>query len=202
VAVLDALDVDRVDAFGYSMGGRVALSVAAAAPARVRSLALVGASPGLAAAADRAARVAADEALAARLLEQGIERFVDEWMALPLFASQSRLGAAALASARAQRLRCRPEGLAGSLRGMGTGAMPPLHAALCAIGVPTLWVVGEEDAKFREIAAAAAGAMSRAEVAVVREAGHAAHLEQPVAFGALLRGFLDRESPRDEACAR
>src|SRR3954468_19428282 len=49
---------------GYSMGGRVALHAALARPERVRRLVLVGASPGLGDAAERAARRRADEALA------------------------------------------------------------------------------------------------------------------------------------------
>jgi pimeloyl-ACP methyl ester carboxylesterase len=41
-SVLDALDVDRVDVVGNSMGGAVALSMAAARPNRVRRLTLMG----------------------------------------------------------------------------------------------------------------------------------------------------------------
>ncbi len=196
LALLDTLGVERCDVFGYSLGGRTALSLAAAAPARVRSLVLVGATPGLASTADRAARVDADEALARRILDQGVEAFVDHWMALPLFASQQRLGESALAAARAERLRCRAEGLAGSLRGMGTGAMPPLHESLPHIEVPASCFAGAEDAKFRAIAGEMAASLPNAEVAVVADAGHAAHLEQPEAFASLLRAFLDRVSPR------
>lgn len=202
LALLDAIGVERVDVVGYSMGGRTALSLAAAAPHRVRSLALVGATPGLATAADRSARVAADEALARRILRDGVEAFVDDWMALPLFASQKRLGESALAAARAQRLRCRADGLAGSLRGMGTGAMPPLHGALAGMAVPVLLVVGDEDAKFRAIADEMASSLPDASVAVVACAGHAAHLEQPAAFGQLLGAFLERMSSHHETRRR
>jgi pimeloyl-ACP methyl ester carboxylesterase len=46
VAVLDALDVDRADVYGTSMGGRVAQWLAACHPGRVRHLILGCTSPG------------------------------------------------------------------------------------------------------------------------------------------------------------
>ncbi len=190
LGMLDQLGVERVDGIGYSMGGRIALSLAAAAPRRVRSLGLIGASAGLASASERSARVAADEALATRILTQGVEAFVDHWMSLPLFASQRRLGEDALAHARAERLRCRATGLAGSLRGMGTGAMPPLHAALPTLKLPVRCFVGEEDAKFRAIASELATALPNAQVEIVPEAGHAVHLENPRVFTKRLAAFL------------
>jgi 2-succinyl-6-hydroxy-2,4-cyclohexadiene-1-carboxylate synthase len=190
LAVMDALDAPRAHFVGYSMGGRVALSLAAACARRVASLTLIGVSPGLADAGERAARIEADNALAERILEGGIEAFVESWMALPLFASQRRLGARALAQARAQRLACRPQGLAYSLRGMGSGAMPPLDKFLPELNLPVLLVVGREDEKFAAIARTMRRALPRAELIEIDEAGHAAHLEQPAAFEAACRRFL------------
>jgi 2-succinyl-6-hydroxy-2,4-cyclohexadiene-1-carboxylate synthase len=190
--VLDALDLPRVDVFGYSMGGRVALSLCAARPERVRSALLLGASAGLRRAAERSARRRSDAALAARIESEGVAAFVDDWMALPLFASQhDRLAPDALAAARAQRLRNRAHGLAHSLRGMGTGAQPALHAQLASIDVPMALVVGEEDAKFDAIAEDLAGGLRNGRVVRVPKAGHAAHLENPTAFLRVVLGFLD-----------
>ena len=190
VGVLDALGLRAAHLLGYSMGARVALSLCVAHPARVRSALLVGVSPGIADARARAARVASDEALAKRIEDEGIPAFVDHWTRLPLFASQARLDAAARERARAQRLANRGHGLAGSLRGMGAGAMPPLHADLLGVALPVCLVVGAEDAKFLAIAEELRRALPDARLAVLEEAGHAAHLEQPGAFGELARRFL------------
>jgi len=190
LAALDALDLKRAHFLGYSMGARVALSLAVARPERVASLTLIGVSPGLSDPGDRAARRRADCALADEIMSQGVENFVDQWMALPLFASQKRLGAEALAEARSQRLACHPLGLANSLRGMGTGAMPPLAAALVGLDLPVLLVVGQEDAKFSAIANDLLWRFPQAELLEIKEAGHAAHLEQPRAFEAGCQGFL------------
>ena len=103
-AGLAALGISSAHLVGYSMGGRTALALAALHPERVRSAVLIGASAGLEDPGARAARVRADEALADRIETEGLEPFVDHWMALPVFASQARLGEEALRAARAQRL--------------------------------------------------------------------------------------------------
>lgn len=175
---------------GYSMGGRAALALAVRHPERVRSLLTVGASAGLRTAAERAVRVRDDEALADAIEHGGVEKFVDRWMALPLFSGQTRLGADALAQARAQRLRNSAHGLANSLRGMGTGAQPPLHRALAQLAAPACFVAGAEDVKFRALAGELAALAPRGDARIVAGAGHAAHLEAPAVFAALALEFF------------
>lgn len=189
-ALLDACGLRSAHVVGYSMGGRVALAFAAAHPARVRTLVTVGASAGIADPAERAARRESDAALADAILRDGVAAFVARWMRQPLFSSQRRLGAAALARMETERLAQPARGLALSLRGMGAGAQAPLHAELPGLPMPALFVAGAEDAKFVRLAHELAAAVPGARAAVVPEAGHAAHLEQPDAFHALLRDFL------------
>ena len=97
-----AHDRGRYVLAGYSMGGRLALALALRRPERVRRLVLVSASPGLADGEERAARRAADDALAERIEAMGVEAFAREWAAQPLFAGQS---AAVAALAHEDRLR-------------------------------------------------------------------------------------------------
>lgn len=198
VHVLDAAGARRAAVLGYSLGGRVGLGLAVAHPERVRALVAIGASAGLADPAERAARRRADEELADALLRGGVPAFVERWMALPLFASQARLGPAFLAAARAQRLANRAHGLAASLRGIGAGAQPPLHDALARLPVPLLLVAGAEDGKFRAIAEDLARRAPRARCAWIAAAGHAAHLEQPGAVLDEALGFLRSLEPREE----
>jgi len=189
-AVVRGLELTRPHLLGYSMGGRAALAAAVSAPGDFSSLVLIGATAGIADAALRGQRIRADRALADRIEAGGIELFVDEWMALPLFESQARLGADVLERARTQRLRNSTLGLANSLRGMGAGAQTPLHGLLAMLALPILLVVGEEDEKFRGIAADLASTLPDARVAVLPEAGHAAHLEAPAAFRRVVCDFL------------
>lgn len=190
VAALAARAVPRFALGGYSLGGRLALQVALARPQHVTRLVLESASAGIAAPAERAQRRADDEALAEFALEHGIDAFVDRWERTPVLAGEARLPEAERAALRARRLRCRPAGLAASLRRLGTGVQPWLGARLGELRLPVLLVAGEDDAKFRGIAAALQAALPDARLAVAPGAGHNVHLEQPAWFAARLAAFL------------
>jgi 2-succinyl-6-hydroxy-2,4-cyclohexadiene-1-carboxylate synthase len=190
LAILDALGLQSVAVFGYSMGGRLALNLALAAPNRIHGLILESASPGIADPSERAARVAADEALAKAIVEQGVEAFVARWEALPLFSSQAALPPAARERLRAQRLDNNPMGLANSLRGMGAGTMPAVRDRLAELRMPTLLIAGALDDKYRQLALSMARDIPGAAVAIVPGAGHAVHLERPDEFDYLVGRFL------------
>jgi 2-succinyl-6-hydroxy-2,4-cyclohexadiene-1-carboxylate synthase len=168
---------------GYSLGGRVALHAALSLGPLVERLVLIGASPGIAGPAERAARAADDAALADRIEAIGIEAFVREWGAQPLFAGMPR-GVAELADE--DRLRNTAPGLAAALRGLGTGVMPPLWERLGELTIPVDLVVGERDEKFRAIAERMEGPLAAARLHVIDGAGHAVHLEAPDAVVELL----------------
>lgn len=184
---------DRLDAtalLGYSMGGRHALALALARPARFEALILVGASPGLADVASRAERTAWDESWARRAERGPPDAFAEAWSQLPLLASQDRIPAPARRSMEARRRRNRPRGLAASLRGAGTGSMGPLWDDLRRLTLPTLLLVGEEDERYQAIAVRMAERLPDPRIVVVPGAGHCAHLEQPDAAAAAIEDFL------------
>jgi 2-succinyl-6-hydroxy-2,4-cyclohexadiene-1-carboxylate synthase len=180
---LDALAPARFTLLGYSMGGRIALHYAITRRERVERLVLIGAGPGIADAAQREARRRADEQLAAHIERQPIEEFARSWATTPVLAGQPPEVAR---RAQADRLRNTPAGLARALRGLGTGALPPLGHRLAELDMPVGLVVGERDEKYLAIAKEMAGAIPDVELYVVAAAGHAVHLEQPQAIAQLL----------------
>jgi 2-succinyl-6-hydroxy-2,4-cyclohexadiene-1-carboxylate synthase len=168
---------------GYSMGGRLALHVALALDGRVTRLILIGASPGLADARERAERRAADERLADEVETMTIEAFAQRWAATPVLADQPPEVQAAIG---AQRLLSTPAGLAAALRGLGTGALPSLWGRLADLTVPVDLIVGARDEKFRATAEQMLAAMPDARLHTVSGAGHAVHLEDPGAVAAII----------------
>ena len=178
-ALWQALALPPVHLLGYSMGGRLALYTALEYPQMVASLALESASPGLESEAERAARRASDEALAARIEREGVTAFVDFWEHLPLFATQC---AEAKASLRPVRLAQRPRGLTNSLRGMGTGAQPSLWPRLQELIMPVHLIAGALDMKFTAINQRMQALIPGARLTVISNAGHTVHLEQPNAY--------------------
>jgi 2-succinyl-6-hydroxy-2,4-cyclohexadiene-1-carboxylate synthase len=172
VADIAALRTGPFVLCGYSMGGRIALHAALAIGGRVQRLVLIGASPGIADADERRARLDADEALARDIEQMTIEQFAARWAQTPILAGQPDW-------IEQDRLRNTTAGLANALRGLGTGALPSLWDRLGELSMPVTLVVGERDQKFRAIATAMAAAIDEAEVVLVRGAGHAVHLEEP-----------------------
>ena len=190
VGLLDALDVRRAAVLGYSMGGRLALQLALDAPDRVSALVLESASPGIEDEAERDTRVEADRRLAESIERDGLERFVDFWQSIPLFASQASLAPHVLAEQRRRRLGHTPAGLANSLRGMGTGRQAYLTPRLRELDMPVLLIAGELDSKYAALAAEMQALIQEARAVIVPDAGHAVHLERPELFTEIVRDFL------------
>lgn len=180
-----------VNLLGYSMGGRLAIYFAGTYPHLVQRLLLESASPGLADPAARQVRLHNDERLAEQIESQGIAAFVERWERLPLFASQRSLPETVRTQLRTQRLRNRAQGLANSLRGMGTGAQPSLWEQLSALSIPTLLLIGELDPKFKVIAGQMAALLPQATIVTVPQVGHTIHLEQPLSFRQQVLTFLE-----------
>jgi 2-succinyl-6-hydroxy-2,4-cyclohexadiene-1-carboxylate synthase len=179
-----------INLLGYSMGGRLALYFALHYPYLVQRLILESASPGLPDVTSQQERVRSDEQLANAIETQGMVAFVERWEALPLFATQHALPADVQTMLHEQRLRNRPHGLANSLRGMGTGAQPSLWEQLPGLSVSTLLLAGALDEKFKIIAEQMATYLPKATVAIIPDAGHTIHLEQPKAFQTQVINFL------------
>ena len=186
---------------GYSMGARLALHIALAHAHVVDGLVLLGATAGIDDPTERADRRAADEQRASLIERDGVAAFLDDWLAMDMFAgipSTAENGAE-----QAARRTNTPAGLASSLRLCGTGTQdPPLWDRLGEITIPTLVLAGSRDEKFTALGLRIADRIGvNAEFDQVPDSGHAAQLERPEAFIEILQRWLARTS-RDRAPLR
>ncbi len=183
--ILELVGSEPFDLVGYSMGGRVGLTAALQRPPTLRRLVMIGATAGLVSPAQRAARRSTDEQLAIRLEREGLDSFLTWWLAQPLFASLN-----ADDDAREARMANDEVGLAASLRSMGTGTQDPSWDRLHTIAVPTLFVAGTRDHRFCGVGRRMMAAVPNGSLALIRGAGHACHLEAPLASSNAIESWL------------
>lgn len=182
LGVLDRLGVEQAHLVGLSLGGMVAMQVAATAPDRVDRMALCCTSAYMPPAADWHDRAATVRAHGVAAVADAV---VDRWLT-PAFAAASpdlvgRLRAMALATPA--------EGYAACCEAI---ASMDLRADLPSITAPTLLIAGADDpATPPADAAAIAARLPGARAVVVGAAAHMANLEQPRAVTGHILDHLD-----------
>jgi 2-succinyl-6-hydroxy-2,4-cyclohexadiene-1-carboxylate synthase len=173
---------------GYSMGARLCLRLALDNPRFVEALALVSGTPGIRAAGEREARRAEDERRAQDLEREGVDLFLDRWLAQRLFETLPR-EAAMLDDRRRGNTVWR---LAHQLRALGQGGQEPLWDRLGELEMPVLLVTGGYDRAYSSVARQMAAEIGpNAQVATVARAGHALQLEQPEALAHELASWAE-----------
>jgi len=185
-ALLDALGVAEPVVFcGLSMGGYVGWQFVRRHPQRLRALVLCDTR----AAADTPEAAEGRMKMADHVRRHGTAA-VAEAMLPKLFASETfQSRADVVAEIRSTIEQTTPDGLAAAQ--MGMAARDDARSLLPTIGVPTLVVVGRDDAispvdEMRGIADAIPGARFH----VIENAGHMSPLEQPAEFNRLLVDFV------------
>jgi 3-oxoadipate enol-lactonase len=188
LAVMDAAGVERAALVGASMGGRVVLEAALAAPERVTALVLAGAGmPGHEWAQDVRDYWAAEEAAFERGdLEAAADLNVEFWV--------GPANAEVRGQVRAMQLRAF-ELQAGVAEDPEEALVPDVADRVGELAQPALVVAGELD--HPDILAIAGGlerTLANATAARIPGAAHLPSLERPAAFDAVVAPFLERAS--------
>jgi 2-succinyl-6-hydroxy-2,4-cyclohexadiene-1-carboxylate synthase len=170
-----AASPERFALCGYSLGGRIAMRIALAAPSRVTRLVLVSNSPGIEDQTERARRRTADRELADELERLPFEVFIERWRSQPLFAEDPP---EVDALAQEQQRYNDPLALAAALRGLGTGEMESMWSRLCELEMLVTVVVGERDSKFLALGRRMADRLANGKL-VILPGGHRLPLESP-----------------------
>jgi 2-succinyl-6-hydroxy-2,4-cyclohexadiene-1-carboxylate synthase len=170
------------------MGGRLALYLALRYPDLWQNVIIESASPGLRTEEERQERLGTDRRRAADLLRMQFSEFIDAWYSQPLFNNIYKT--AAYLNLREQRLENDPEQLARALTGMSIAVQPDLWPELAELQIPSLFLAGEHDEKYKTIMYKAADISPRILAHVVPGCGHNIHLEKPMEFVKIIKNFL------------
>ncbi len=186
-ALLDALDIGQAVVGGLSMGGQIAMAFADRHRERLRGLVLAATFPRLDTDAVRAFRLTTAD----RLEREGMGAFGEELLPKMLapgtITAQTDVAAFVLRMMQAAPAR----GAAAALRGRAD--RPPYAPVLAAVTVPSLVVVGDEDAfTTRDDALEMHTLLAGSELVWMEGVGHMPNLERPAAFNDALVRLLMR----------
>ncbi|MFB0612742.1 alpha/beta fold hydrolase [Aurantiacibacter poecillastricola] len=184
LAAADERGADKLDVFGHSMGGRIAMEVVRLAPQRVRRLALVSTGIHPVGEGEPAKRAALQKVG----YDEGFEALVDSWLP-PMVAEANRETAAY----NAMRDMCLSQGQAtfdAQIKALLGRA--PFEDLLAGLTCPTLVMTGENDAwappsQHETIASK----IANSRLVVVPGAGHMIQLEAPDAVNAAIADWLE-----------
>lgn len=179
---------------GYSMGGRIAMREALANPDRVGMLILESTHPGIESEVEREERRQRDATLAASI-RQNYPGFLAAWNRLPLFASPPDAPSAPrdrfLAIQRSQD----PEQMARSLAEHGAGTMLPVRDRLHTLPMPVLAITGALDIAYTDLWADIVRETPNIRHAIVPNAGHRVHLDNPESYLQIITSFINEHFP-------
>ncbi len=187
---LTALGHHKFCVVGYSLGARLALTVALNHVGRIEALVLEGGSPGIELPCDRQQRLELDQARADRIRSDGLSAFIEQWYDAPLFASLKR-NPQRLNQLKARRYQNDPEWMAKVIAELSPGRQPALWQALESLSIPCLLLAGELDEAYKNIVDKMQSKLPQATTVIVPQAGHNTHREQPTQFTQALVNFLE-----------
>lgn len=183
-ALLDHLGIARAVVNGLSMGGYVAFAFWRRHPERVAALVLTCTRAAADSEAGRAGRYQSIVSIESHGVGPLADAMVPK-LVTPAAAADVRASVDAMVRRQPSR------GVADALRAMA--ARPDSTPNLAGIRVPTLVVAGADDVIVPAAEAATmAAAIPGAQFVTIPGAGHLANLEEPGAYNAALRAFLER----------
>lgn len=202
-ALATRVQSERPHVVGYSLGGRLALSLACRFPHCVRSVFAVGAHPGIDDSKERLERQNWETSLSDTLVSEGLQRLVEDWERLPMWGTQSRLSKAVLARQKDGRLSHNARSIAWAIQTLGTGSMPALWPDLETLQIPVTVVAGTEDQKLSQLNRRVLASSARVTLEQVQGVGHNVGLEAPDELSRLISLHLERsESGLQDGKAR
>jgi pimeloyl-ACP methyl ester carboxylesterase len=189
--LLKALGLAPAHVVGISLGGMIALQLAADSPASVRSLVVVNTGPEYVVRTMKERWQVASRLLMVRLL--GMRR-LGEVLGQRLFPKPGQIALRQLFAKRWEEND--PRAYLASMRAIIGWSVTD---RLAGIGVPTLVVAADQDYTPVKVKEDCVARMPQAELVVIRDSRHATPVEHPVIFNETTMAFLARQAP-DSLC--
>ena len=187
--LINQLNCEPLILHGYSMGGRLALSLALQKPELFNGLVLESTNCGISNPKQRRQRQQLD-ATWAKQLTTNFDAFLSDWKELELFQSPRPIDEQLIQKYHHIQSEQSPKALSASLRGFGTGSMPAVCHKLPELELPTLLLAGSADEKYQQINNNLVDQLPNATFLSI-EAGHRTHLDNPAAFVTKLRKYFN-----------
>ncbi|MEM9409618.1 MAG: alpha/beta fold hydrolase [Planctomycetota bacterium] len=167
---------------GYSMGARLALSIAIQFPNLLKGLVFISGNPGLESSEEKKTRSINDQQIAKQLDSQPLEIFLKKWYQQPIFDSMDET----IRSSEVDRKLCQnqPKIWAENLHAYSVARQPNNWPLLGTLSIPVLVLAGQDDEKYKKFAERIGSEVSsqNIKIEIIPNCGHIIHREQPEWF--------------------
>lgn len=163
---------------GYSMGGRLLLQLAQKFPDHFDALIFISTNPGLGSEKERLLREKTDADWARKIQEKTWADFLSEWNSQSVFHGTSH-------EVDRNELDYDKVSLARQITNWSLAKQSDFRFYLRVVQTPYLWITGERDLKFSQIAEE----ILPMDFLPIHGAGHRVHLDQPTELGRVILKF-------------
>ena len=174
-----------VTGIGYSLGGRLLMHAAIQNPSYFKNLVIISAHTGLESKTEKSLRLQADSNWSERFLSQPWDKVITAWNEQ-----------AALKSDSPPPIRTEADYnkamLAHALTAWSLGNQENLTTAINLLPQKLLWIVGDQDLKFKAIAQELAKKAANIQLEIIPNAGHRVMWEKPSVVDTLVRNYVEK----------
>lgn len=174
---------------GYSMGARLALSLATQYPSLCKGLVLESGHFGISSETERQSRQSLDAQRADEIMSD-YSSFLRYWEDISLFNTPH--ARAINATYKQIQQNQQPIWIANSLLGFGAGTMPSVENRLTSLRMPVLLLVGEDDSKFKAINQRMHLMLPSSYLSIIKGAGHRVHWDNPKTWQKEIELFISQ----------
>lgn len=169
---------------GYSLGGRLALHSLVNTNFWDGAI-IISANPGLTNESEKQARIANDNSWANRFQNENWNDVINAWNSQGVFSNmQSTLS-------REEKLFNKTE-VANMLKDFSLGKQEDLREKIKALNIPILWIAGEKDTKFVNVANEMQELSKNIDLKIIKNAGHRVPWENPNDFKKACLDFISK----------